>query len=68
MITDFASLLYQQTRIAEEEGARVYEAVVGIVTDIKDDQKLCRVRRCDSGGPENIGVGKSGIGHAVASR
>ena len=44
MITDFASLLYQQTRIAEEEGARVYEAVVGIVTDIKDDQKLCRVK------------------------
>mgnify|MGYP000367236338 CR=1 FL=1 len=25
-------------------GARVYEAVVGIVTDIKDDQKLCRVK------------------------
>lgn len=44
MITDFASLLYQQTRIAEEEGARVYEAVIGIVTDIKDDQKLCRVK------------------------
>lgn len=44
MITDFASLLYHQTRIAEEEGARIYEAVVGIVTDIKDDQKLCRVK------------------------
>lgn len=43
-MTDFTSLLYRQTRIAEEEGARVYEAVIGIVTDIKDDQKLCRVK------------------------
>ncbi len=44
MIHDLASFFFHQGRIAEEESNRVYEAVIGVVTDIKDDQKLCRVK------------------------
>ena len=44
MITDLASFFFQQGRIAEEEAGRIHDAVIGIVTDIKDDQKLCRVK------------------------
>lgn len=44
MITDLASFFFQQGRIAEEEAGRMHDAVIGIVTDIKDDQKLCRVK------------------------
>jgi phage baseplate assembly protein V len=44
MITDLASFFLQQGRIHQEEANRVYDAVIGIVTDIKDDQKLCRVK------------------------
>ncbi len=44
MITDLASVVFQQGRVAEEEAARVYEPVIGLVTDIKDDAKLCRVK------------------------
>ncbi|MBP8807177.1 MAG: hypothetical protein KBG48_24205 [Kofleriaceae bacterium] len=44
MITDFRSYLFAQSRIAEEEGNRVYEVVVGLVTEIKDDTKLCRIK------------------------
>ncbi len=41
---DLATFLFAQTRVAEEEANRVYEAVVGIVTDIKDEAKLCRIK------------------------
>ncbi|HVV87804.1 MAG TPA: phage baseplate assembly protein V [Kofleriaceae bacterium] len=41
---DLATFLFAQTRVAEEEANRVYEAMIGIVTDIKDEGKLCRVR------------------------
>lgn len=44
MITDLASFFFQQNRVAEEEAGRVYDAVIGIVTDIKDEAKLCRVK------------------------
>ena len=44
MITDLASFFYAQGRVAEEEAGRIYDAVIGIVTDIKDDSKLCRVK------------------------
>jgi uncharacterized protein involved in type VI secretion and phage assembly len=44
MITDLASFFFQQGRIAEEEAGRVNDAVIGIVTDIKDEAKLCRVK------------------------
>jgi uncharacterized protein involved in type VI secretion and phage assembly len=44
MITDLSSFFLQEARVREEEAGRVYEAVIGIVTDIKDDQKLCRVK------------------------
>ena len=41
---DLSTFLFHQTRVAEEESNRVYEAVIGIVTDIKDEAKLCRIR------------------------
>lgn len=41
---DLSTFLFAQTRIAEEEANRVYEPVIGIVTDIKDEGKLCRVQ------------------------
>ncbi len=44
MITDLASYFFQHARVAEEEAGRIYDAVIGIVTDIKDDAKLCRVK------------------------
>lgn len=44
MITDFKSYLFQQTRAAEEEVNRLEEVVVGVVTDIKDEGKLCRIK------------------------
>jgi len=44
MITDLASYLFATHRAQEEEAGRVYDAVIGIVTDIKDDAKLCRVK------------------------
>ncbi len=44
MITDFASMLFQQTRAAEEESGKIFDPVIGIVTDIKDDLKLCRIK------------------------
>ena len=52
-IGGLASLLFAQTRVAEEEAGRVYDAVVGIVTDIADPQQLCRVKvRFPSLGPD----------------
>ncbi len=44
MITDLASFFFSQARVAEEEAGRMYDAVIGIVTDIKDEAKLCRVK------------------------
>jgi uncharacterized protein involved in type VI secretion and phage assembly len=43
-ITDLASVFFQQIRNTEEEAGRVYEAVIGIVTDNKDPDKLGRVK------------------------
>ncbi len=43
-ITDLASYFFQQIREAEEEGSRVYEPVIGVVTDNKDPDKLMRVK------------------------
>ncbi|MCE9575628.1 MAG: phage baseplate assembly protein V, partial [Deltaproteobacteria bacterium] len=44
MVSDLASLLFQQIRQAEDESDRVYEVVIGIVTDNHDPQKLGRVK------------------------
>lgn len=44
MITDLNSVLFHQTRVAEEESGLFFDPVIGIVTDIKDDQKLCRIK------------------------
>ncbi len=43
-MTDLARLMFAETRMAEEESVRVYEAAVGVVTDIKDDMSLCRIK------------------------
>ncbi len=42
--TDLTSYFFGQIREAEERNERVYEAVVGIVTDNKDPDKLARVK------------------------
>jgi hypothetical protein len=39
-----ADLLLRQIRVGEEEAARIYEAVIGVVTGIDDPLRLCRVR------------------------
>ena len=39
-----STVLFQEIRTAEEELGRIHGAVIGIVTDIKDDDKLCRVK------------------------
>jgi len=44
MITDLSSFFLSQARVAETEANRVYEAVIGLVTDIKDEGKLCRIK------------------------
>jgi uncharacterized protein involved in type VI secretion and phage assembly len=44
MFYDLASGYAQEIMTQEHEGQRVYEAVVGIVTDNKDPQKLGRVK------------------------
>jgi uncharacterized protein involved in type VI secretion and phage assembly len=41
---DLASVFADQIRTAETEGSRVYEPVIGIVTDNKDPSKLGRVK------------------------
>jgi uncharacterized protein involved in type VI secretion and phage assembly len=41
---DLASVFSQQIRTAEGEASRVYEPVIGIVTDNKDPSKLGRVK------------------------
>ena len=48
-----AELLLVQMRGAEGESARIYDPVVGVVTDIADPQKLCRVKvRLPTLGPD----------------
>ena len=41
---DLASVFADQIRTAETESSRVYEPVIGIVTDNKDPDKLGRVK------------------------
>jgi uncharacterized protein involved in type VI secretion and phage assembly len=41
---DLASVFADQLRTAESEAGRIYEAVIGIVTDNKDPSKLGRVK------------------------
>ncbi|HTJ43836.1 MAG TPA: phage baseplate assembly protein V [Kofleriaceae bacterium] len=43
-IIDLPSFFFQQIREVEEEHDRVYEAVIGVVTDNKDPDKLARVK------------------------
>jgi uncharacterized protein involved in type VI secretion and phage assembly len=43
-LIDLPSLFFSQIRGAEEEAGRVYEPVIGIVTDNKDPDKLSRVK------------------------
>jgi uncharacterized protein involved in type VI secretion and phage assembly len=43
-IYDLGSVFADQIRTAEEEAGRVYEAVIGLVTDNKDPDKLGRVQ------------------------
>jgi uncharacterized protein involved in type VI secretion and phage assembly len=43
-ITDLASYFFHQIRTQEEESGRIYEPVIGIVTDNKDPEKLARVK------------------------
>jgi uncharacterized protein involved in type VI secretion and phage assembly len=42
--TDLASYFFHQIREAEEEAGRIYEAVIGLVVDNKDPDKLARVK------------------------
>jgi uncharacterized protein involved in type VI secretion and phage assembly len=43
-ITNLSSFFFHQIREAEQEADRVYEPVIGIVTDNKDPDKLLRVK------------------------
>lgn len=43
-MSDLARLLFAEGRMAEEEAGRVYEAVIGVVAEIKDDASLCRIK------------------------
>jgi uncharacterized protein involved in type VI secretion and phage assembly len=43
-IYNLASVFAEQIRIAETEGSRVYEPLIGLVTDNKDPSKLGRVK------------------------
>jgi uncharacterized protein involved in type VI secretion and phage assembly len=43
-VIDLPSLFFQQIRNAEEEAGKVFEAVVGVVTDNKDPDKQSRVK------------------------
>lgn len=53
-IFGLASFFAQQIRTAEAEADRVYEAVIGIVVDIKDPEKQCRVKvRFPTLGPDS---------------
>jgi uncharacterized protein involved in type VI secretion and phage assembly len=44
MSNDLPSLFFRQIRTAETEAGRVHEAVIGVVTDNKDPDKLGRVK------------------------
>ncbi len=53
MIWDLASLFHAEGRAAETEADRAHEVIVGIVVDIKDPEKLCRVKvRLPAFGPD----------------
>ncbi|CAN5889406.1 phage baseplate assembly protein V [soil metagenome] len=43
-IYNLASVFAEQIRVAETEGSRVYEPMIGVVTDNKDPSKLGRVK------------------------
>jgi uncharacterized protein involved in type VI secretion and phage assembly len=43
-ITNLSSFFFHQIREAEQEADRVYEPVIGVVTDNKDPDKLMRVK------------------------
>lgn len=43
-ITNLASFFFHQIREAEQEADRVYEPMIGVVTDNKDPDKLMRVK------------------------
>lgn len=43
-ITNLASFFFHQIREAEQEADRVYEPIIGVVTDNKDPDKLLRVK------------------------
>jgi phage baseplate assembly protein gpV len=43
-VTDLASLFFAQIRGAEDEADRIFEPVIGIVTDNKDPDKLGRIK------------------------
>jgi uncharacterized protein involved in type VI secretion and phage assembly len=43
-ITDLASFFFHQIRTEQEEAGRMYDPVIGIVTDNKDPDKLARVK------------------------
>lgn len=43
-IYNLASVFAEQIRVAETEGSRVYEPMIGLVTDNKDPSKLGRVK------------------------
>jgi uncharacterized protein involved in type VI secretion and phage assembly len=43
-ITDLASYFFHQLRTEQEEAGRMYDPVIGIVTDNKDPDKLARVK------------------------
>lgn len=43
-ITNLSSFFFHQIREAEQEADRVYEPVIGVVTDNKDPDKLLRVK------------------------
>jgi len=43
-IYNLASVFAEQIRVAETEGSRVYEPLIGLVTDNKDPSKLGRVK------------------------
>jgi uncharacterized protein involved in type VI secretion and phage assembly len=44
LITNLSSFFFHQIQVAEQEHDRIYEPVIGIVTDNKDPDKLMRVK------------------------
>lgn len=44
MANELSNLFYQQIRTAEQESNKIHQAVIGVVTDNKDPEKLGRVK------------------------